>query len=352
MKKVVLLAPTPPPASGIASWTVRMLKCGLGDAWDIVIVDEKVIGKRDVFVNNKRNLIEETKRSFTIWKNLVKALKDPETQVVQSCIPPTTFAIIREYICMLLTKLYRKKYIVHFRSTLTNFVKKGINTFVFEQISKAADMVFVLNGPSAQMVEKVVGKKYKLIPNFIEMDAIEQSHEINMEFKTALYVGGVTPQKGCDVIIEGAKEYPDITFRLVGAVSEAIKEMEVPSNVVLTGEKNSEEVKKEMENADVFLFLSRFKGEGFSNALVEAMAKGLPAIVTDWAANADMIIDAECGFVIDKCDPVLFVDAVNKIRDSKLRKTMSMNCIKRAREEYSEEQVIKQYVNAYEELLK
>lgn len=351
MKKVVLLAPTPPPASGIASWTVRMLKCGLGEEWSIIVVDEKVIGKRGVFANSRRNLLEEIKRSCNIWSDLKKALKDPETKVVQSCIPPSTFAMMREYICMKITKRYKRKYIVHYRSTLPNYITKGINTFMLKRLSKAADVVFVLNGPSAKMIEEVVGDKYELIPNFIEKDAIEKAHETKDNLKTALYVGGVTPDKGCDVIIEGAKQHPDITFRLVGAISEAIKEMPIPGNVVLVGEKDKEGVAAEMRNADVFLFLSRFKGEGFSNALVEAMAKGLPCIVTDWAANADMVIDGQCGYVIKDCEVAQFVDAVNRIKDKDIRTEMSVNCISRAENMYSEEQVIKQYTDAYEKII-
>ena len=58
--KVILLAPTPPPAGGIAGWTARMLKAELKNGWTIRVVDEKVIGKRGVFgQSNKRNYVTE-----------------------------------------------------------------------------------------------------------------------------------------------------------------------------------------------------------------------------------------------------------------------------------------------------
>ena len=47
--KVVLLAPTPPPAGGIAGWTVRMMSAKLKNNWQVVVVDEKVTGDRQVF---------------------------------------------------------------------------------------------------------------------------------------------------------------------------------------------------------------------------------------------------------------------------------------------------------------
>lgn len=353
MNKVVLLAPTPPPASGIASWTMRILQCGLGNNWEPIVVDEKAIGNRGVFKGARRNLFDEYKRTKKIWSGLKKVLKDPDVKIVQSCIAPSTLGMIREYVCMKMAKHASKKYIVHYRSTLPNYVTNGINRFVFERLSKAADMVFVLNGPSAQMIEKVVGDKYKLIPNFIENNAIKKEpRQINEHLKTATYVGGVTPEKGCDVIIKTARKCPDITFRLVGEISDAIAGEKVPSNVILTGSKNHDAVVKELEMADVFLFLSRFKGEGFSNALVEAMASGLPCIVTDWAANADMVLNQKCGIVVQESSSEVLMDSLNKMAKASVRKSMSHNCIERAQNEYSQDCVIKQYVCAYEELIK
>lgn len=353
MNKVVLLAPTPPPASGIASWTMRMLNCGLGDSWEPVVVDEKVIGKRGVFAHSRRNMIEETKRTLTIWNDLKRQLRDPDVKIVQSCIPPSTFAMLREYRCMQLAHRAGKKYIIHYRSTLPNYVKPGINETVYKRLSQKADMVFVLNGPSAEMVEKTVGKKYKLIPNFIEADAIRRDRvNISPRLSRIVYVGGVTPSKGCDRIIESARALGDIEFRLVGAISDSIKSMDIPENVVLVGELDKTGVANELKRADAFAFLSRFQGEGFSNALLEAMASGLPCIVTNWAANADMVTDRVCGFVIRDNTAESFIEAVNAMRSESIREKMSAACISRAENYYSEKKVIRQYVDAYEELVK
>ena len=88
MSKVVLLAPTPPPAGGIAGWTVRMMNATLKNNWEVAVVDEKVIGNRQVFGEGSgRNIFTEIKRCFRIWGDLKKALRDPETEVVHSCIP-------------------------------------------------------------------------------------------------------------------------------------------------------------------------------------------------------------------------------------------------------------------------
>lgn len=82
--KVVLLAPTPPPAGGIAGWTERMMNAQLKNGWTVSVVDEKVTGKRQVFgEKSKRNLFSEIKRCFKIWSDLKKNSK---IQTQKSCI--------------------------------------------------------------------------------------------------------------------------------------------------------------------------------------------------------------------------------------------------------------------------
>ena len=60
-KKVILLAPTPPPYGGIASWTMRMLSSDLKN-WSIKLVDVKILGKRQVYGDKKKyNIFIEIK---------------------------------------------------------------------------------------------------------------------------------------------------------------------------------------------------------------------------------------------------------------------------------------------------
>lgn len=84
------------------------------------------------------------------------------------------------------------------------------------------------------------------------------------------------------------------------------------------------------------MFLTYFPGEGFSNALCEAMAAGLPCIVTDWAANADMI-ENKGGVVIPIKDYKSVTNALDTITDPELRRQMSAFNIKKVKDIYVEE---------------
>lgn len=350
--KVILLAPTPPPSGGIASWTMRMLSCRLKNDWKVDVVDEKVIGDRETFGDKTQiNLVMELRRTFNIWKNLNGKLKDPEVSIVHSNIPAGLKSMLRELGCLIITKLNRKKFIIHYRCTIPNMVKSGIDFLVFKLLTRYSDAVIALNTPSKQFTEQSVKTPVYLIPNFVEQSSIKKSEDVknNKNLSRVLYVGGVIPEKGCLEIVETSKYFPEIEFRLIGKVSSQVKDSIITDNVVIMGEQTREVVEKEMEQADIFMFPSYFLGEGFSNALVEAMGKGLPCIVTEWAANSDMIED-KGGIVVPIKNVEALIKAIEQMKDYEVRRVMSAWNIKKVLSSYTESIVTSNYVDLYEEM--
>jgi len=352
--KVILLAPTPPPAGGIAGWTERMMNVELKNGWKVSVVDEKVTGSRQVFgEKSKRNIFSEIKRCFNIWKNLKKELKDPEATVVHSCIPSMTLSMIREYICAKITKRRKRKFIIHFRCTVPNTTKGRLGRLMLKKLCKRSDLILSLNDQTSEYLSRITKTPIKLIPNFVSNAELVDRKEINAEIKRVLYVGGVVETKGAFDMIEVAKRYPEIEFRMVGKAAGEVEEYVQANkitNVTLTGPKKRDEVRDELENADVFMFMTYFRGEGFSNALAEAMAAGLPCVVTDWAANKDMI-GTSGGVVVAVKDVDAAVKAINDMQSQDVRKAQSENNLLKVKNEYVESVVIDQYVDAYESLI-
>ena len=351
MKQVALLAPLPPPYGGIAVWTQRMLNAKLPSDWKIAVVDEKVIGDRSVFgKNKKRSFFTEIKRCIGIWKRLVNVLRDRDTKIVHICIPAGIGSLVREIVSASLARAFKKKVVVHFRCTLPNMVSGRLHLFVFKLLARLSDEFFILNRKSADFLMKINSKiKFEIIPNFINESELNEDRVCSENINTALYVGGVIPQKGCDKIIENARFMPQIQFKLVGKIGFDVENL--PANVSLLGEQNRQFVHEELLKADVFLFLSRFAGEGFSNALAEAMASGLPCIVSDWAANADMIENGKGGVVLRDCTTESIIDALKILKDQSVRQDCSLFNIQKVKTEYLEANVVNRYVSCYEKLI-
>lgn len=350
MPKVCILAPVPPPAGGIGAWTIRMMNASLKNGWKVVVVDEQVFGGRTNFGStSKAHLSTEIRRCFRIWKNLWKQLKDPEVRVVQSCVPVGMGSLARESVCRFLTHITGKKFIIHFRCTVPNMIHNNLHQRMLKGFVSKCDCVMLLNDQSHRYLRNLCpNQDYRVIPNFVDQDEIVCRSKVKDTIETALYVGGVIEEKGCSLIIESAKLLPHVQFRLVGKVG--METNGISENVVLCGELPKNRVREELENADVFLFLTHFWGEGFSNALAEAMAASLPCIVTDWAANADMIENK--GGVIVNPTPEAVKNAFEMMANPQRRLEMGTWNSLKVRQSYSEKIVTEQYVDVYDSITK
>lgn len=355
MNKVLLISHYPPPNGGIATWTKRLLKIGLPGNWEIVHINSNMIGGRDS-KDTKIKLVDEIKRCWGIWSKEIKALstdKAREIKVVHTCIPCKLLGMIREIVVGCIAKLWGRKFIVHCRCTVPNVVNTNLKTMVFKILTSLCDGVMVLNGKSYDFVVDTAKKScyVELIPNFVSDDElIKGEREYRDRISDLIYDGGVIGEKGCDVILEAAKELPQITFHLIGSVGPDIQAMEKPENVILYGNKDKSFVQDMLLQCDAFLFLTRYWGEGFSNSLVEAMSAGLPCIVTDWSANADMIGD-EGGIILQQATRENLVQAIQAISSKDDRERMGTQNSWKAAAAYSETAIIPRYTKFYETLL-
>ncbi len=81
------------------------------------------------------------------------------------------------------------------------------------------------------------------------------------------------------------------------------------------------DVSKIVKASDVFLFTS--KQEGLARSLMEAMASGLPCVVSAIRGNTDLIDNEKGGFMYDVTDIDGFVEGIKRIcGDSELRQKM------------------------------
>jgi glycosyltransferase involved in cell wall biosynthesis len=155
----------------------------------------------------------------------------------------------------------------------------------------------------------------------------------------------VEPQKGAAEIYELARRFPNLTFALVGAVRESVAQWDKPENVQLLGGMPHEQVLEQMDASDLFLFPSH--SEGFSIALVESMARGLPAVATDVGAAADMLADG-CGIVVPKGDIDAMEQAICRLQERTARKRMSAAAVEKVRRCYTLDAVMKLLVSIYQ----
>lgn len=202
---------------------------------------------------------------------------------------------------------------------------------------------------------KKVQDKSVVIHNAIGNPLLEKVNKDKiMSCKTITSMGRLEHQKAHDVMIRACapllKSHPEYKLVIYGEGSlrsylqNLIDELGMKENIFLPG--NTENAVLEVAKSQVFLLTSRF--EGMPNALMEAMAIGIPCISTDCDMGpAELIENGVNGYLV----PVDDVDAITQklellIDDESLRKQISNNSRKIV-EEHSVEKIYKKYLDYF-----
>ena len=126
----------------------------------------------------------------------------------------------------------------------------------------------------------------------------------NMEYKQITGVGRYSKEKGFDNLIKAFaivySKYPDWSLILLGAGQECrryqklCKRLGIMKAVVF---RKSEDIVEDYCKTGIFVMTSRH--EGYANALVEALACGVPSISFNWYMGVDDIIqDGHTGCIV------------------------------------------------------
>ncbi len=92
--------------------------------------------------------------------------------------------------------------------------------------------------------------------------------------------------------------------------------------------------------------------EGLPNAVLEAMAAGLPVVATDVGGTSELVVDGETGRLVAPHDPAALAGALlSLLRDNQARQVMGRAAAERARTRFSLEAMVRSYERLYAGLL-
>lgn len=137
-----------------------------------------------------------------------------------------------------------------------------------------------------------------------------------------------------------------------GPLEEALKrqcrELGIEEHVVFTGSQKN--VVKCLNLFDLFVLNSRT--EGLSYAILEAMAAGLPVIVTDVGGNTDLIETGTDGVLIEDNNVEMLSDTILKLcENKKMAEAIGLNAREKILNKYSIDVMLQNYSDLYQRLL-
>lgn len=187
--------------------------------------------------------------------------------------------------------------------------------------------------------------------------SLKQSLGINQKDYVLGTVARLDPIKNHKMMIKSLdnvlRSYPDTTLIIVGDGTEReslesyVSKLGIAPRVIFTGFK--EDVHNYLKIMDIFLLTSL--SEGTAMTLLEAMASGIPCIVTDVGGNPEIIKDGETGFVVPNDDNKTLTDKIcYLLRDQALITRMGSAGRRRFEGHFTVDKMVTAYEDIYEDL--
>lgn len=176
--------------------------------------------------------------------------------------------------------------------------------------------------------------------------------------RVVVTVARLDPQKGLRDLVAAAErvthQHPDLHFLIVGdgperaGIELAIHECGLSARVHLAGRRS--DIPQILRAGFCFVLSSHW--EGMPNAVLEAMAAGLPVIATRVEGIDELVREGETGFTVPPRAPAELASAIEKlVRSPELAAKLGAGGLSRARERFGWDQTVAHYLRLYRALL-
>ena len=188
-----------------------------------------------------------------------------------------------------------------------------------------------------------------IIPNGVDLEAYTLA-ERDWSFPRLLSVGRVVHQKGLDLAMRalGGLKHLGWEWYIAGdgpqlqGLQALAKELDIGDRIHFLGWQSGGQLIESYQRANIFLFPSRH--EGMPNAMLEAMASGLPVVASCIAGSEELVLDGKTGYLFPSEDIESLQAALEKIvSDPGLRQRMGSASRLHAETNYSWASTAQQY---------
>lgn len=280
------------------------------------------------YVNDKKDNI--IFRNIKRIKRLNKYIKDFDPDIILSFLPEPSYRVL------FLKPFNKKKVIVSVRNDPKIEYKSLFNKMIMKILYSRADGFVFQTEEARAYFSKKIQKRSIVIPNPINPDFICKPFD-GIRDKSIVTVGRLEKQKNHKLLIDSfyliKDEFKSYKLLIYGTGSlekelkEYVKYLKLDKLVIFKGQTNN--VKDEIYQSGLFVLSSDY--EGMPNALMEAMAMGIPCISTDCPCGGAsfLINDGENGFLVPVGDKEQLAEKMKEILlDTKLSKKFSTNSSK------------------------
>ncbi|HET7627812.1 MAG TPA: glycosyltransferase family 1 protein [Bacillales bacterium] len=190
---------------------------------------------------------------------------------------------------------------------------------------------------SKSVMEELIGKRFRNVRLWKHgVDTNEFSPDLydeamrnrltggNPNKKLFLYVGRLTAEKEVERLRKMLDDHPDVCLALVGdgPLRKELERLFAGSETVFTGFLHGEDLAKAYASSDAFVFPSTTETLGL--VVLEAMASGLPVIVSNNGPTGELVRDGETGVFFDPLETDGISKAVDRLKDEPMLRRLAV----------------------------
>ncbi|WP_421918643.1 glycosyltransferase family 4 protein [Marinifilum sp.] len=279
---------------------------------------------------------------------------------INTCMNPP--ALLRDYYILKQVRKHGIKTILHihggkylFKKTKNIFLK-----YIIDRMLVKSDLIIVLSEYEKEHFPYNISKtKIEVLKNCIDTKQIP-NHLPNSQKANIIYMGRIVESKGiedlCIALKLLAEKKIDFHFNLCGSgplqtkIVEQLKSI-IPEKFTFHGIVSGDKKWSLLSQSEIFILPSRW-GEGLPMALLEAMALGKCAVVTNDASMKMIIKDRQNGILVKKHNPD---DIFKKLKELLTTKDIPNEVGQRAKKYFQNNFSLKEYYhginNLYNRLL-
>lgn len=361
-RKILILVPGPEAKGGIITYFNALE--------DHINIEHEYFQRGSRTWPLRKNLFTELSRMVFDIINFIGLIRDHQFSILQTNTSIGSFGLLRDSIFLWLARIYSIKTITFFHGLHLSYQDKIEKKYLwlFKTLYFKSSCFIVLSNQFRETLNRwgydkpiyveTTTVSENMIKGLTERDINDKYHYTN-DTINILFLARVEIKKGIYEAIDAFNllnsKFNNLCFTIAGDGSELDNAREYVStknisNIKFVGFVKDDKKKIVFTQSHLLLFPSY--SEGMPTSVLEAMAFGLPVVITAVGGLVDFFVNGEHGYITDSRDPQILAELIEKlINDPKLMSKIAINNYQYAQKNFKASQVAKRLEAIYRKFI-
>lgn len=359
VKRILLVGPQPPPYGGWSHVVSSLAASPFNDVFEIVTYDTRL---RDTVID--KNKLQFSARAFSQIVHFRKAVEQCQPDVTIIFTGPGLSFWRDMFLLNQCRRLNLPVLVRFFGGVITTKLLKLpslLRLWVASEMSRCRAALVETYSMQEDWKNLCPGVPVYRVPNFIRLNGLPIRSDHTNPLRL-LYLGNMTPSKGVEIVLKSVNEvsdvHPGVEFHFIGGEIEKgyldqfrtqVSHLRHADVVHIHGTLPHRQAMELLSTGEIFLFPTRWLGEGQPAALLEAMGIGLVPIGTQWRGVAEIVQHGINGILLDENDTMASA-ILRLIENPELRTNLGNMARRTVQTEYSAEAALSQFQQILKEV--